>query len=440
MKYVLDGAMNSNKDDIFYKPVTSDEWLKLIKERYISIKHMSNKSFNKKYKELEDQALTLAAAASRGLTARKISFTGIINIGFNALYYVISPDKKKQQAELFLSNPDPLSTTNLLNLLDSKYTKPILNILMPNIVVNMKIYVPKLLPILTIKNIHMKRDLSGYLNKSTNASIELEKDISSESLLGFNPVLRSEFTGQPSSYISHKIKILDGKYVKIRILSPDTLPKDYDSEVEPIIKGMNFDRILIDIHGGGFIGTSTRCHQTYLRKWANECNLVIFAIDYKLAPEAKYPAVLDDIWQAYFWIITHAEIELGVKLNTVIVAGDSAGGNLAMALTLFAIRSKFRIPDGLLLGYPALNLSMRSFTPSLLTSLDDWMLRYSFLNVCIESYIPLGADPTKDPYLSPALIPDEDLRQFPSIRIMAAGRDPLRDESMSTYPSINTFT
>ncbi len=61
--------------------------------------------------------------------------------------------------------------------------------------------------------------------------------------------------------------------------------------------------------------------------------------------------------------------------------------------------------------------------------MDDILLRYSFLNICLSSYIPPERDPAKDPYLSPILTPDDELGQFPPIRISAAGRDPLRDES-----------
>jgi len=77
----------------------------------------------------------------------------------------------------------------------------------------------------------------------------------------------------------------------------------------------------------------------------------------------------------------------------------------------------------------ALNLDPNSFTPSLLASMDDVMLRYTFLNICLKSYIPEGKDPSKDAYLSPAFCTDEDLLQMPPIRLAAAGRDPLRDEA-----------
>ena len=52
---------------------------------------------------------------------------------------------------------------------------------------------------------------------------------------------------------------------------------------------------------------SSFSHSTYLRKWANKTGVPIISIDYRLAPESKYPEGLDDCWQAYYWIINHAE-------------------------------------------------------------------------------------------------------------------------------------
>ena len=60
--------------------------------------------------------------------------------------------------------------------------------------------------------------------------------------------------------------------------------------------------------------------------------------------------------------------------------------------------------------------------------MDDILIRYTFLVLCLNSYVPKESDPSKDPYLSPIFIPDEELSKFPPIRIEAAGRDPLRDE------------
>ncbi len=84
--------------------------------------------------------------------------------------------------------------------------------------------------------------------------------------------------------------------------------------------------------------------------------------------------------------MTEAEKQMGLKIDKIILAGDSAGGNLVAALTIYCIKKHFKVPDGLLMCYPALSLSKLRFTPSLLLSIDDSLLPYPFLNMCLESY------------------------------------------------------
>lgn len=185
---------------------------------------------------------------------------------------------------------------------------------------------------------------------------------------------------------------------------------------------------MIHIHGGGFVAMSSSSHQNYTRKWANEIGIPIFSIDYRLAPEYPYPAALNDVWQAYYWIVNNCETHFGIRPERIFVAGDSAGGNLTLALTMLAIEKHVRVPDFIMPCYPALNLSLRNFSPSLILSLDDFILPSSFLMLCLDSYVKDG-NPEEDHFLSPAICPDEVLKKFPPTRILIAGNDPLRDES-----------
>lgn len=67
--------------------------------------------------------------------------------------------------------------------------------------------------------------------------------------------------------------------------------------------------------------------------------------------------------------------------------GDSAGGNLVAALTSLLITWNLRKPDGIVMVYPALNLSYYNYSPSLLTALNDMILPHTFLKICLKSYI-----------------------------------------------------
>jgi len=136
----------------------------------------------------------------------------------------------------------------------------------------------------------------------------------------------------------------------------------------------------------------------------------------------------------YYWLVTYGEAFLGVKPEKIILIGDSAGGNLVTAVTLMAIERNFRVPDGLILAYPALNLCKKVFTPSLLLSIDDPILPYPFLKMCLDSYIGDYSEhphlgPAVNPYLSPIIAKNESLAKFPKTRIMIAANDPIRDES-----------
>lgn len=121
------------------------------------------------------------------------------------------------------------------------------------------------------------------------------------------------------------------------------------------------------------------------------------------------------MWQVYYWIVEYGEAYLGIKVDKIILVGDSAGGNLVTAVTMMAIERNYRIPDGLILAYPALNLCRKKFSPSLLLAIDDPILPYPFLKMCIDCYVGdfsqhKHLDPEVCHYLSPSFASDETLK------------------------------
>mmetsp|Transcript_39158 Transcript_39158/g.37495 ORF Transcript_39158/g.37495 Transcript_39158/m.37495 type:complete len:161 (-) Transcript_39158:45-527(-) len=97
-----------------------------------------------------------------------------------------------------------------------------------------------------------------------------------------------------------------------------------------------------------------------------------------------------------------------------------------------ALERGFRTPDGLVLCYPALNLSRANFNPSYLLSLDDPILSYPFLKMCQDSYmgnLPKHIEPSTCPYISPGIVSDEILQKFPKTRFLIPANDPIRDDS-----------
>ena len=174
---------------------------------------------------------------------------------------------------------------------------------------------------------------------------------------------------------------------------------------------------------------SSHSHQNYTRRWAIETRTPVISIDYSLAPQHPFPQGLDDIWQAYVWTVEHIESQLGISPKRIVVAGDSAGGNFALALCFKAVEMGYRVPDGLLLAYPAVCLDKDRFTPSFIRALDDMVVPHTFLKLCLKSYLGDTTTEVKNPYVSPLYASDEQISALPPVRMLLATEDPLRDDS-----------
>lgn len=175
---------------------------------------------------------------------------------------------------------------------------------------------------------------------------------SSENFNGYGITHDNEGNIQVLTIDSVKIKLLNHEYLdipKLNLLKTNIFSAKQEKKL--IYKNDIRDTIIIHIHGGGFISMSSDSHENYLRKWAKALKVPIFSIDYKLAPKYKYPEGLNDIWQAYNWLITNLE-KLNLKANKVILTGDSAGGNLCILLTYLLILMNKRVPDAIFPIYP----------------------------------------------------------------------------------------
>ena len=193
------------------------------------------------------------------------------------------------------------------------------------------------------------------------------------------------------------------------------------------------DRALIlHFHGGGFIAMSSYSHQDYSRQWARQTGLPILSVDYRLAPAFPYPTGVNDCWAAYVWACEHSHAVLGAPPHRIVVTGDSAGGGLTASVTLRAIRDGYRVPDGVLMSYPALNLYRYAMLPSRVLAFKDAILPFAFLDLVIRAYIPehLILSAKEDPLLSPAHAPDDWLARFPPAFIGAGDVDPLYHDSI----------
>ncbi|XP_021074817.1 hormone-sensitive lipase isoform X3 [Mus pahari] len=142
--------------------------------------------------------------------------------------------------------------------------------------------------------------------------------------------------------------------------------------------------LVVHIHGGGFVAQTSKSHEPYLKNWAQELGVPIFSIDYSLAPEAPFPRALEECFFAYCWAVKHCDL-LGSTGERICLAGDSAGGNLCITVSLRAAAYGVRVPDGIMAAYPVTTLQS-SASPSRLLSLMDPLLPLSVLSKCVSAY------------------------------------------------------
>jgi acetyl esterase len=182
--------------------------------------------------------------------------------------------------------------------------------------------------------------------------------------------------------------------------------------------------VLVYYHGGGWVIGDLDTHDTLCRELANASGCAVVAVDYRMAPEHRFPTAVDDCLAATRWVRDHAA-ELGVDAARLAVGGDSAGGNLA-AVVAIAMRDAGDLPIRFqLLIYPATD--QRRGWPSHAANGQGYLLTSDTMDYFHDHYIPDQAQDL-DWRASPLLHPD--LSRLPPALVLTAGYDPLRDEAL----------
>ncbi|CAM4904213.1 unnamed protein product [Rotaria socialis] len=163
-----------------------------------------------------------------------------------------------------------------------------------------------------------------------------------------------------------------------------------DLEGSPKIVLPMSDQLLMHVHGGGFIATSSATHEVYLKPWALGLEIPIVSVDYSLAPEYPFPRAIEECFYAYAWILQNAS-KLGWTGKTILFAGDSAGGNLITVVTIKAIEAGLRKPDAIVCFYTPFLLRY-SMSPSRLMAMMDPLLNTNFLWRCVAAYAGIQCD------------------------------------------------
>lgn len=208
-------------------------------------------------------------------------------------------------------------------------------------------------------------------------------------------------------------KIYNGDYeIPIRLYLPD--------QVQAVPSALLF------LHGGGWVTESIDTYDRVCAGLAKATGQIVASVEYRLAPEHRFPTALMDCYAAAEAIYMNGSI-LNIPSDRITLIGDSAGGNLAAAVSLMAREKKKFMPKRQILIYPALynDYSETSPFPSVQENGKDFLL--TSLKMC--RYLDLYKRDDQDlsnPYLAPLLM--EDLSGQPRTLVITAEYDPLRDE------------
>lgn len=179
---------------------------------------------------------------------------------------------------------------------------------------------------------------------------------------------------------------------------------------------------LVFFHGGGWVICDLDTHDGLCRSLCNGAGCAVVSVDYRLAPEHKFPAAPEDCYAATRWVAEHAP-EINADPDSIAIGGDSAGGNLTAVVAQMA-----RDRDGpplvfQLLIYPATDFTFDG--PSLHENADGYFLTTDDMDWFTNHYLNSNADRT-NPLASP--MQADDLSDLPPALVITAEFDPLRDE------------
>ncbi len=209
----------------------------------------------------------------------------------------------------------------------------------------------------------------------------------------------------------HKIE-RDGRQIRIRIYKP---PKHAS------------ENLLLFFHGGGWVEENIDTYNQVCRTMAKKTAAYVASVEYALAPEAPFPEGLEDCYAAAHAVYHNPE-GLGINTRSITLIGDSAGGNLAAAVSLLARdRGEFQIERQILI-YPATanDHSPKSEFPSVHENGTGFLLTSQRVAQFMKLYSGDDASKMNSPYFAPLLAAD--LSNQPRTLVITAQYDPLRDE------------
>lgn len=184
---------------------------------------------------------------------------------------------------------------------------------------------------------------------------------------------------------------------------------------------------LVFFHGGGFLLKASGAHYKIAKEYAEKFPCKVVYVDYRLAPKHPFPIPVEDCFATYQWVLDNADM-LGIDKNRIIIGGDSAGGNLAIAVTLMARDRQVQLPKASLFIYPVTDRRMTTESMKKYTDTPVWdaklnqMMWKAYLKGQVSEHIE---------YASP--MEASSFENFPSTYMEVAQYDCLRDEGIMLY-------
>ena len=189
--------------------------------------------------------------------------------------------------------------------------------------------------------------------------------------------------------------------------------------------------ILMFFHGGGFVLGNLDTHDHICRALCRGSDHIVISVDYRLAPEHKFPVAVDECLAATRWAHLHAR-QLNGLADRIAVAGDSCGGNLAAVIALRCRDEAGPLLCGQLLIYPITDYYDPP-TPSYISNADGYFLTRDIMIWFMDHYMNDQGE-ADNPWLAP--LRSSDLSGLPPALMIVAEYDPLRDEGIAYYEKL----
>ncbi|UJR31696.1 hypothetical protein I4U23_019177 [Adineta vaga] len=308
--------------------------------------------------------------------------------------YILFPEHRAKKCASIFRDSDYLFCKSFWNIVDHDYVKMGSRYIVPNVTVSKYFQIGP-------EPIEIGSTIIPPPTATANADEE-PKERAAGNIGGGSDNPTGSGSEQPRQLVN--IKLLSSE---IREGMNELPLKKADLEIASTTILPMSDHLLLHIHGGGFIATSSSTHEIYLKPWALGLEIPIVSIDYSLAPEYPYPRAIEECFYAYAWVLKNAN-KLGWNGKVLLLAGDSAGGNLVTIVTMKAIEAGLRKPEGIICFYTPFMLGY-SMSPSRLMAIMDPLLNTGFLWRCLAAYAGIKADeePVHDD-LESAAIDDRD--------------------------------